>query len=86
MDHFCFWHFITPPVILQVVMGWYNYHLYQFVIDGTYYSDLDNEGIIEVKNARRRKLKDVVGQEKKRFIYLPFHFRRNGTQAFPQLS
>lgn len=55
--------------ILQVVMGWYNYHLYQFVIDGTYYSDPDDEGLIEVKNARRRKLKDVVGQEKKRFIY-----------------
>lgn len=55
--------------ILQVAMSWYNYHLYQFIIDGTYYSNPDDEGLMEVKNAQRKKLRDVVDQEKKKFIY-----------------
>ncbi|BCV20697.1 plasmid pRiA4b ORF-3 family protein [Moorella sp. Hama-1] len=55
--------------ILQVVMGWYNRHLYQFTINGSHYGEPDDEFLVEVRNARRQKLKDVVNQEKQRFIY-----------------
>jgi len=55
--------------VLQVVMGWHDCHLYQFTINGTYYGEPDDEFLVEVKNARRKKIKDMVKQERKKFIY-----------------
>lgn len=55
--------------ILQIVMGWQNYHLYQFTIDGSYYGELDDEFSMDVEDASEYKLKDVATGEKERFIY-----------------
>lgn len=57
--------------ILQVVMGWYDSHLHQFIIRGTYYTDpdsYDDWGEVENKNERPVKLSQVSGM-KTRFIY-----------------
>jgi len=58
--------------ILQVVMGWENYHLYEFVIDGIHYGEPEEElGVeLEVKDAKRAKLSQVVAGEKAKFIYI----------------
>jgi len=56
-------------LILQVVMGWTNSHLYQFVVGRTYYGDPDPDYGGEMKNARTRKLSQVAPAEKDRFVY-----------------
>jgi hypothetical protein len=55
--------------ILQVVMGWSDYHLHQFVISGVYYGTPDPEFDFEIKNEKRVKLKQVISEVKKKFIY-----------------
>jgi len=58
--------------ILQVVMGWENCHLYEFVIGETHYSEPEGEfGFgLEVKDAKRVKLSQVVAGEKAKFTYI----------------
>jgi Plasmid pRiA4b ORF-3-like protein len=57
--------------VLQLVMGWDNAHLHQFIIDGTYYGmtgpDLDMMDM-EVEDERKVKLNAVVGPKGK-FVY-----------------
>lgn len=54
---------------LQVVMGWSDYHLHQFVIHGAYYGTPDPEFDYEVKNEKRVKLNQVISGEKEKFVY-----------------
>ena len=54
---------------LQVVMGWSDYHLHQFVIHGVYYGTPDPEFDYEVKNEKRVKLNQVISGEKEKFVY-----------------
>jgi len=54
--------------VLQVVMGWTDSHLHQFVIDGRYYGEPDPE-FREVVSEKRVRLSQVVGDEKARFVY-----------------
>ena len=59
-------------LILQDVMGWMNSHLYRFEIGGVEYGepDPDYAGFgIDMRNANRTKLNQVVPNEKMRFIY-----------------
>lgn len=57
--------------ILQIVMGWQNSHLHQFVIHEEYYSvyfeDLGDSG--EVYDAAEYTLAQMVSAEKDKFIY-----------------
>ena len=55
--------------ILQVVMGWANYHLYQFVIGGTYFGQPDPDFGFEMKSDRKVKLSQVIPGEKAKFAY-----------------
>jgi len=55
--------------VVQIVMGWTNSHLHQFVIDGTYFSEPDPESMEEVVNERKVRLSEVVKHEKSRFVY-----------------
>ena len=50
--------------ILQVVMGWSDYHLHQFVIQGVYYGTPDPEFDFEVKSEKRVKLDQVISEVK----------------------
>ena len=55
--------------ILQVVMGWDDYHLHQFIINGTYYGIHDPDLMFDLKDEEKMKLDMVVLQEQKKFIY-----------------
>ncbi|MGI9950781.1 plasmid pRiA4b ORF-3 family protein [Moorellaceae bacterium AZ2] len=58
--------------IIQVVMDWGDYHLYEFRIGDTYYGipDPDFEELHRVKSARSVKLNQVVPSEGFKFLYV----------------
>lgn len=59
-------------LILQVVMGWTNSHLYRFEIGGTQFGEPDPENEfygLKFKNSKSTKLSGVASSEKTRFIY-----------------
>lgn len=58
--------------ILQVVMGWQDYHLHQFLINGESYSVISIEANMlgdDFKDEKRFKLNRVVPLEKLKFTY-----------------
>jgi hypothetical protein len=55
--------------ILQVVMGWTDSHLHQFLASGTYYGTPDPELGIERQNERRVRLNEVLRRPKDRMEY-----------------
>ncbi len=56
--------------ILQVTMGWSDYHLHEFIIGGTSYGKPDKEDMFKVKNEKNVKLSQVVSGERARFTYI----------------
>ncbi|MBE7552001.1 MAG: methyltransferase [Anaerolineales bacterium] len=57
--------------VLQIVMGWGNYHSYRFIIDGAMYGPLgDVFADATVRSAHEVRLSQVAGTEGSRFIYL----------------
>lgn len=57
--------------VLQIVMGWGNYHSYRFIIDGVIYGPLDAVfADATVRTAHEVRLSQVAGTEGSRFIYL----------------
>ena len=55
--------------ILQVVMGWFDYHLHQFVVYGEYYGTPDPDIGFEVKNEKRVKLNQLASESGDKFVY-----------------
>jgi hypothetical protein len=55
--------------ILQRVMGWESYHLYQFVVGGIEYGDPGMLEEMEGEDARRVTLATLVRGEKDTFLY-----------------
>lgn len=58
--------------ILQVVMGWQNYHLHQFLIEGESYSVISIEADMlgdDFKDEKRFRLNRVIPGEKFKFTY-----------------
>lgn len=57
--------------ILQIVMGWTNSHLHQFIIDNEYYGEPEEEdGYSEdLKNEKRYRLNQFVRRKGLKFIY-----------------
>ncbi len=53
-------------LVIQESMGWYNEHLYQFIIGGTYYGEFDEYDVLDATKVR---LRDVVPGEKAKFSY-----------------
>lgn len=56
-------------LIVQAVMGWDNYHLFMFTIDGIEYGEPSPDDFRPVKSARRAKLFQVIRQARQRFLY-----------------
>ena len=56
-------------LILQVVMGWDNYHLHEFTIGGIEYGHPDTDFDSEVEDEERVKLYQVAPKESMKFIY-----------------
>ena len=55
--------------MLQVVMGWENYHLHQFIVGTTYYGEPDPEYGYEMKDERRVRLRRIAREEGASFLY-----------------
>ena len=55
--------------VIQRVMGWESYHLYQFVVGGMEYSDPNMLEKMEGEDARRVTLATLVRSEKDKFFY-----------------
>lgn len=55
--------------ILQVVMGWENSHLHQFIVGATYYGEPDPEYGDTIKDYRRTRLRGIARKEGDSFVY-----------------
>ena len=55
--------------MLQVVMGWENYHLHQFIVGTILYGEPDPEFGLEMKDDRRVQLQRIAHEEGTSFIY-----------------
>jgi hypothetical protein len=55
--------------VLQVVMGWTNSHLHQFVINGEYYGMADAELGMDIADEDKKKLNQIVKAEGAKFVY-----------------
>src|SRR5436190_17608659 len=55
--------------MLQVVMGWENSHLHQFIVGKTYYGEPDPEYGDTMKDERRVRLRTIARKEGASFIY-----------------
>jgi hypothetical protein len=56
-------------LIFQLAMGWANYHLHQFTIEGDEYGQPDPDYDFEMENEKKVKLSQVVPMEKFKFSY-----------------
>ena|SRR5665647_2099430 len=57
-------------MILQVAMGWSNYHLHEFNIDGGHYGEPSPDNAYKVRNEKTVKLSQVVSKEGAKFAYI----------------
>src|SRR5216684_999400 len=55
--------------MLQVVMGWENYHLHQFIVGTTRYGEPDPEYEDEMKDDRRVRPRGIACKEGACFLY-----------------
>ncbi len=55
--------------ILQIVMGWEDYHLHQFLIGDEYYGNPEDDEMGEMKNEKRFRLKQFVTGKGFKFFY-----------------
>lgn len=59
--------------VLQLVMGWTNSHLHQFIVGDTYFREPDPDDIFwddfETKNERRVRLIEMVPRTPFKFVY-----------------
>jgi hypothetical protein len=55
--------------ILQIVMGWEDEHLHQFIVDGVYYGESIPEWGVEKEDELITRLDQIVAAEKDRFGY-----------------
>ena len=56
-------------LILQAVMGWENYHLYQFTVDSDDFGDADMDYGTGMRDASEVELSEIVRAEKQKFTY-----------------
>ena len=56
-------------LILQMVMGWQNYHLHQFIVGNVYYGEPHPDYGFEMKDERKVKLHQLAPAEKSKFVY-----------------
>jgi len=57
-------------LILQTIMGWENYHLYEFIIGGTEYGEPDEEYQPDIELARKNEISQVLHREGQKFSYI----------------
>ena len=55
--------------ILQTTMGWWNAHLHQFIVGGTYYGEPHPDYGFDMRDERKVKLNQIAPGEKSKFVY-----------------
>ena len=55
--------------IFQIVMGWNNYHLHQFIIHEVEYGVPDRDYDMDTEDERKVKLGELIFTEKEKFVY-----------------
>ena len=57
--------------VLQVVMGWENYHLHQFIVGENHYGELDPEfdDDLDIQEDRRVTLREIAREKEASFVY-----------------
>lgn len=57
--------------VLQVAMGWWDAHLHQFIVGGTYFGEPhpDYSGYVDMNDERKVTLNDIVSGEGFKFAY-----------------
>lgn len=55
--------------IIQVAMGWENYHLYDFEVGGERYTDPRGMDDLDMEDASRARLSGIIPKEKFKFSY-----------------
>ena len=57
--------------VLQAVMGWQNYHLFQFMVGKTFYGDpsQDEFSELDLKDARKARLGQILSKPEQRMVY-----------------
>jgi hypothetical protein len=55
--------------ILQAVMGWWDYHLHQFIVGQTYFGQPHPDYGFEMRDERRVRLNQIAPSEGSRFVY-----------------
>ena len=57
-------------LILQTIMGWESYHLYEFIIDEIEYGEPDDEYQPDIEYVRKTTLSQVLHSQGQRFRYI----------------
>jgi len=57
-------------LIIQIVMGWENYHLYEFNVNGMKIGRLDEECDYEITDSKKTKLSDCITNKIKKLSYI----------------
>ncbi len=56
--------------VLQVVMGWSDYHLHEFIIDEMHYGEPSPDYDFKMNNDKTVKLSQVIFEEEAKFAYI----------------
>ena len=59
----------TFHVVLQIVMGWENYHLHQFISEKAFFGVPDDDFGMEIKDEEDYRLSDLLKKEKDSILY-----------------
>jgi len=57
-------------LIIQIVMRWENYHLYEFNINGMKIGRLDEDDDYEIADSKKTKLSNCITSKIKKLIYI----------------
>ena len=55
--------------VLQVTMGWFNYHLHQYIVGKSYIGRPDPDFDMDVTDERKVYLQDIISNPKDNFVY-----------------
>ncbi|MEA3385430.1 MAG: plasmid pRiA4b ORF-3 family protein [Thermodesulfobacteriota bacterium] len=55
--------------VLQVAMGWFNYHLHQYRVGSSYIGIPDSDFDIDLTDERKVYLQDIISNPKDNFVY-----------------
>ena len=67
-----FWTFDKLYKIIQKVMGWENYHIYEFNVDGNEFGYVNNDSLDsgpDLKNSKKARIFEYAGSIGQKFLY-----------------